>query len=264
MSDSKDKKKENEESAQEDEVVTTALSNHKAAQADEHGHHDYSVSVDQTLNQTSNGTSTPPGDNKIMESWSNSDQPTQDSPDSPGPLNDDEDLLKSNTQPTSDVKIEDNDLPPSNIGCEHHHNNAMSSCHVDTTEPDVSVAKDEPCQVRDTKIASDADALPETTTSHNEPLMPCAKASDKKTQIQSGQQINTEVNEKYIITPVENGNSSPMHFFLVGNDHMSEGNESGTEEEQSAFMKVLENFFRERSMEFKPPKFYGEGLNCLK
>jgi hypothetical protein len=29
-------------------------------------------------------------------------------------------------------------------------------------------------------------------------------------------------------------------------------------------MKELENFFRERSMDFKPPKFYGEGLNCLK
>ncbi|OVA00697.1 ARID/BRIGHT DNA-binding domain [Macleaya cordata] len=42
------------------------------------------------------------------------------------------------------------------------------------------------------------------------------------------------------------------------------GSESGTEEEQAAFMKELENFFKERSMEFKPPKFYGEGLNCLK
>ncbi|XP_077215849.1 AT-rich interactive domain-containing protein 6-like [Tasmannia lanceolata] len=44
----------------------------------------------------------------------------------------------------------------------------------------------------------------------------------------------------------------------------SEGNESGSEAEQAAFMKELENFFREKSMEFKPPKFYGEGLNCLK
>ncbi|XP_043711523.1 AT-rich interactive domain-containing protein 6 [Telopea speciosissima] len=43
-----------------------------------------------------------------------------------------------------------------------------------------------------------------------------------------------------------------------------EGDDSGTEEEQAAFMKELESFFRERSLEFKPPKFYGEGLNCLK
>ncbi|XP_026455763.1 AT-rich interactive domain-containing protein 6-like isoform X4 [Papaver somniferum] len=46
--------------------------------------------------------------------------------------------------------------------------------------------------------------------------------------------------------------------------HMVEGDDPGTEEEQAAFMKELENFFMEKSMEFKPPKFYGEGLNCLK
>ncbi|KAH0458476.1 hypothetical protein IEQ34_013791 [Dendrobium chrysotoxum] len=43
-----------------------------------------------------------------------------------------------------------------------------------------------------------------------------------------------------------------------------EGDDSGTEETQTAFMKELENFFKEKSLEFKPPKFYGEGLNCLK
>ncbi|KAK8939930.1 AT-rich interactive domain-containing protein 3 [Platanthera guangdongensis] len=42
------------------------------------------------------------------------------------------------------------------------------------------------------------------------------------------------------------------------------GDDPGTEEEQAAFMKELENFFKEKSLEFKPPKFYGEGLNCLK
>ncbi|KAG1363271.1 AT-rich interactive domain-containing protein 6 [Cocos nucifera] len=47
-------------------------------------------------------------------------------------------------------------------------------------------------------------------------------------------------------------------------DSFLDGDDSGTEEEQAAFMKELENFFRERGMEFKPPKFYGEGLNCLK
>ncbi|KAK6931983.1 Alpha crystallin/Hsp20 domain [Dillenia turbinata] len=54
----------------------------------------------------------------------------------------------------------------------------------------------------------------------------------------------------------------------IANSHQSflssDGGDSGTEEEQAAFMKELENFFRETSMDFKPPKFYGEGLNCLK
>lgn len=40
--------------------------------------------------------------------------------------------------------------------------------------------------------------------------------------------------------------------------------ESGSEEDQAAFMKELEIFHRERCLEFKPPRFYGEQLNCLK
>uniref|UniRef100_A0A7N0U6D0 Uncharacterized protein n=1 Tax=Kalanchoe fedtschenkoi TaxID=63787 RepID=A0A7N0U6D0_KALFE len=43
-----------------------------------------------------------------------------------------------------------------------------------------------------------------------------------------------------------------------------EGDESGTVEEQMAFMKDVESFCREKGLEFKPPKFYGEGLNLLK
>ncbi|XP_028058431.1 putative leucine-rich repeat receptor-like serine/threonine-protein kinase At2g19230 [Camellia sinensis] len=42
------------------------------------------------------------------------------------------------------------------------------------------------------------------------------------------------------------------------------GDEAGTEEEQAAFMKELETFHKERCLEFKPPRFYGEPLNCLK
>ncbi|KAL8160465.1 hypothetical protein V2J09_002002 [Rumex salicifolius] len=47
-------------------------------------------------------------------------------------------------------------------------------------------------------------------------------------------------------------------------DDASEGGETGTEEEQFAFMKELENLFREKGLEFKAPKFYGEPLNLLK
>jgi len=47
-------------------------------------------------------------------------------------------------------------------------------------------------------------------------------------------------------------------------DPFLDGDDSGTEEEQAAFMAELERFHREHSLEFKPPKFYGKGLNCLK
>ncbi|KAI3459917.1 hypothetical protein Pfo_016580 [Paulownia fortunei] len=45
---------------------------------------------------------------------------------------------------------------------------------------------------------------------------------------------------------------------LIGED------DNGTPEAQTAFMKELESFYREKAMDFKPPKFYGQPLNCLK
>ncbi|GMH27375.1 hypothetical protein Nepgr_029218 [Nepenthes gracilis] len=45
---------------------------------------------------------------------------------------------------------------------------------------------------------------------------------------------------------------------------MIEDEETGTKEEQAEFMNDVETFYRERSLDFKPPKFYGEPLNCLK
>lgn len=44
---------------------------------------------------------------------------------------------------------------------------------------------------------------------------------------------------------------------------MAEGDD-GTPEDQAAFIRELESFYRERAMDFKPPKFYGQPLNCLK
>ena len=74
-----------------------------------------------------------------------------------------------------------------------------------------------------------------------------------------------KVNEQYVTTPVNHGNSKSKHSCLLDDDHMSQGTESGTEGEESAFMNELENFFRERSMDSNLLiKFYGETLNCLK
>jgi len=43
---------------------------------------------------------------------------------------------------------------------------------------------------------------------------------------------------------------------------MTEYDEYGTPLDRETFMKEIENFYTERSLEFKPPKFYGEPLNC--
>ncbi|XP_057489966.1 AT-rich interactive domain-containing protein 5-like [Actinidia eriantha] len=45
---------------------------------------------------------------------------------------------------------------------------------------------------------------------------------------------------------------------------LEEEDETGTSKDQAAFMKELESFYRERAMEFKPPRFYGQPLNLLK
>ncbi|KAK6916936.1 ARID DNA-binding domain [Dillenia turbinata] len=73
--------------------------------------------------------------------------------------------------------------------------------------------------------------------------------------LKSDNEEELKFNDSIADAEIANANQS----FLSSDD-----NDSGTEEEQAAFMKELENFFRETSMEFKPPKFYGEGLNCLK
>ncbi|KAJ6793179.1 AT-rich interactive domain-containing protein 5-like isoform X2 [Iris pallida] len=61
----------------------------------------------------------------------------------------------------------------------------------------------------------------------------------------------------------DGGDDGPMDLFSFDPNFL-EGDDDGTEEEQAAFMRALEKFHREMSLEFKPPKFYGEGLNCLK
>ncbi|CAN4123133.1 unnamed protein product [Withania somnifera] len=47
-------------------------------------------------------------------------------------------------------------------------------------------------------------------------------------------------------------------------DEDEDWNDDGSPEDQAAFMRELEIFYRERAMEFKPPRFYGNPLNCLK
>ncbi|KAJ0900717.1 putative transcription factor & chromatin remodeling ARID family [Helianthus annuus] len=48
------------------------------------------------------------------------------------------------------------------------------------------------------------------------------------------------------------------------NAKMDEGYESGTQEDQEIFAQEVDAVYREKGLEFKPPKFYGQPLNCLK
>ncbi|EOA29883.1 hypothetical protein CARUB_v10012979mg [Capsella rubella] len=91
---------------------------------------------------------------------------------------------------------------------------------------------------------------------------PCVAPSNIKSEMRSSGDLNNGVQKYPRVPPGADGAMRAKRSFLL--DDTSDGNESGTEEDQSAFMKELDSFFKERNMDFKPPKFYGEGLNCLK
>ncbi|KAM0970059.1 hypothetical protein EV1_017963 [Malus domestica] len=170
-------------------------------------------------------------------------------------------LVKQGTKPVADAKsAEAQDLPQSNShGCED--GNMVSTSLAETAKPTVGV-KNEVSQVPEQE--SDDPVEESGTVSHKEPVTPHAGSSDIRADSGSGEELKNKVDEKDITTPKSNGTPNSKGMFLLDDSDMYEGNGSGTEEEQSAFMKEVENFFKERSMEFKPPKFYGEGLNCLK
>ncbi|KHG02403.1 AT-rich interactive domain-containing 3 -like protein [Gossypium arboreum] len=113
------------------------------------------------------------------------------------------------------------------------------------------------------KTNYDCNPIP-TCLDEPEPLTPSPLFSDMELLKEKVEDLKNGDNKTELpTTPVNGNNNSELSFFL-DEIHFSDGNESGTEEEQSVFMKQLEIFFKERGMEFKPPKFYGEGLNCLK
>ncbi|PSR99476.1 AT-rich interactive domain-containing protein [Actinidia chinensis var. chinensis] len=60
----------------------------------------------------------------------------------------------------------------------------------------------------------------------------------------------------------DDSKETPMNW--LDESKLEEDDETGTSKDQAAFMKELESFYRERAMEFKPPRFYGQPLNLLK
>ncbi|KAF2291666.1 hypothetical protein GH714_028010 [Hevea brasiliensis] len=177
---------------------------------------------------------------------------------SPTPLEGEKSLLKPETEPATEKRPEANetfDYKSKYYGID---GTTISTSCLETSKPPAN-AKVEPSEVPENKSGHHAGTL---LKEQNEPATPHAGSSSIKTELENKRELNNVMNKTDIATPQSNGNSSSKYSFLLDDDH--DGNESGTEDEQWAFMKELENFFRERSMEFKPPKFYGEGLNCLK
>ncbi|XP_033131358.1 AT-rich interactive domain-containing protein 3 isoform X5 [Brassica rapa] len=166
-------------------------------------------------------------------------------------------------EPIEDMEL---DVPDSKLvtdaGIDSANNNDVNVDAPNAEEKDYSIVL----------VPERSDADNENASVRLEPGLPCVVSSDTKGlsgglnngvhkigQPPSGLDGAMSANQA---APGCDGTMSAKRSFLL--DDASDGNESGTEEDQSAFMKELYQFFRERSMDFKPPKFYGEGLNCLK
>lgn len=100
-------------------------------------------------------------------------------------------------------------------------------------------------------------------------LLPANKTEEELNEGVTGMEIlpYNEVAEELLKPELDAGHevgvkTSSRSFLLEPDADFAD--EAGTEEEQVEFMKELETFHRERCLEFKPPKFYGEPLNCLK
>lgn len=85
---------------------------------------------------------------------------------------------------------------------------------------------------------------------------------DEEREEESSEEVKEvrEVKLEGTIVPFDD----PISAAGPGSDLFLDGEDSGDEDEQAAFMQELERFHVEHNLEYKPPKFYGKGLNCLK
>ncbi|QCD82189.1 HSP20-like chaperone [Vigna unguiculata] len=170
-------------------------------------------------------------------------------------------LNKTEGENALDVKSKVDELPKSDKDIANDSNVCQNN--ADPAEMTVEV-KPKAFEVAESKNCNNGDSN-SAHPIHNEPKTPHAVQTDIRAEVKTGLDDENKYNERQAaVAHADNGNSISQNLYFLDPEYSYDGNESGTEDEQSAFMKELETFFRERSMEFKPPKFYKEGLNCLK
>ncbi|KOM32111.1 hypothetical protein LR48_Vigan01g166700 [Vigna angularis] len=170
-------------------------------------------------------------------------------------------LNKTEGENALDVKSKVEELPQSDKDVANDSNVCQNN--ADPAEMTVEV-KPKAFEAAESKTCNNGDSN-SAHPIHNEPKTPHVVQTDIRAEVKSGLDDENKYNERQAaVANADNGNLISPNLYFLDPEYSYDGNESGTEDEQSAFMKELETFFRERSMEFKPPKFYKEGLNCLK
>lgn len=177
-------------------------------------------------------------------------QPHQDS--APlSPSDDEKSLVTPEIESVEDVKANGNsDLKPETCA---GNGIAISSSHIETAKPTVDT-ENKPSDISQDTSGGDPGAVPKES---NEPAAPQAGSSDVEDKVDDKRE-----SDDIDTSPKTNGKLTPRRSFLL--DENIGGSVTGTEEEQKDFLSELHSFFSENGMEFKPPKFYGDLLNCLK
>ncbi|KAG6755501.1 hypothetical protein POTOM_041332 [Populus tomentosa] len=176
-------------------------------------------------------------------------QPHQDSA-PPSPSDDEKSLVTPEIESVEDVKANGNsDLKPETCAG----NGIAFSSHIETDKPTVDT-ENKPSDISQDTSGGDPGAVPKES---NEPAAPQAGSSDVEDKVDDKRE-----SDDIDTSPKTNGKLTPRRSFLL--DENIGGSETGTEEEQKDFLSELHSFFSEKGMEFKPPKFYGDLLNCLK
>ncbi|XP_021650116.2 AT-rich interactive domain-containing protein 5 isoform X2 [Hevea brasiliensis] len=169
----------------------------------------------------------------------------------------------------SDSKIHENETSGGNIQAKANAN----GMHGDLQ--DVKFNSEDNADNGANEINNDADVKNEDSHIHllNEKSLHDGKVDDDMnveavkdvvTKVDlSPPQIKKEMPKPNLDEEYEATMNTPNKSFLF-EPSSAEGYESGTEEEQAAFIKEVETFYKENNLEFKAPKFYKEELNLLK
>ncbi|KAJ9166984.1 hypothetical protein P3X46_021673 [Hevea brasiliensis] len=130
---------------------------------------------------------------------------------------------------------------------------------TDTLPTDVPMSEN---QVEpDNKNALDANANVNDAVSNK---LPEKKINVDATNVHNQPETVTPPPQRKYSAPRPKNESVSKSKSVWTDVEMGEADESGTPEERAAFMREVETFYRDNALEFKPPKFYGEPINCLK
>ncbi|XP_011034790.1 PREDICTED: AT-rich interactive domain-containing protein 5-like [Populus euphratica] len=169
-----------------------------------------------------------------------------------------------------DLLVDSEAKKPSEASVKEQEETADASVEKKSNENgQASVADDDHTVTLATDVPmSDTQALPNEKNDTDENIN--QQAGEEKTDgddggcVQNQPQTATPSTPRRHATPKSKHDSAAKSKNVWTDIKMGEADVAGTPEERAAFMKELETFYKQNTMDFKPPKFYGEPLNCLK